>query len=185
LQFNHPIVSAWHTNAADELQSIDLFSSAQWLWEENEQQQRGEHKQPGSTPSIYLGMYDKQLYIQESIRLRQEIMDQTQLFLQLTGDTSMMPKIPWRPIAASSNSLVLFQGERDPVVIGDDQENSELVPYNDHNFALAAQSVLNASEFVNGNGFYFYTDTKWDKSSGALECGANDTHSKLVCVWVC
>ncbi|XP_034485618.1 eukaryotic translation initiation factor 2-alpha kinase [Drosophila innubila] len=178
-KFNHPIVSAWHTNAADELQSIDLFSSAQWLWEENEQQQRGEHKQPSSTPSIYLGMYDKQLYIQESIRLRQEIMDQTQLFLQLTGDTSMMPKIPWRPIAASSNSLVLFQGERDPVVIGDDHENSELVPYDDQNFAVAAQSVLNASEFVNGNGFYFYTDTKWDKSSGALECGANDTPSKL------
>ncbi|KAH8311836.1 hypothetical protein KR044_008223, partial [Drosophila immigrans] len=179
LQFNHPIVSAWHTNEADQLQSIDLFSSAQWLWEQEDQQQGELPKQPISAPSIYLGMYDKQLYIQESIRLRQEIMDQTQLFLQLSGDTSLLPKIPWRPIAASSNSLVIFQGDRDPVVIGENHDNSQLVPYDDQNFAVAAQSVLNASEFVNGNGFYFYMDPKWQQPGGVRECGANETPNEL------
>ncbi|XP_060646711.1 eukaryotic translation initiation factor 2-alpha kinase isoform X1 [Drosophila nasuta] len=178
--FNHPIVSAWHTNEADQLQSIDLFSSAQWLWEQDDLQPGEQPKQPISAPSIYLGMYDKQLYIQESIRLRQEIMDKTQQFLQLSGDTNLMPKIPWRPVAASSNSLVIFQGDRDPVVIGEnDEENSQLVPYDDQNVAIAAQSVLNASEFVNGNGFYFYTDPKWQQSGGGRECGANETPSDV------
>lgn len=183
MQFNHPIVSAWQTNEADKLQSIDLFSSAQWLWEQDEelqeQQKEEKDKRPPTAPSIYLGMYNKQLYIQESIRLRREIMDQTQNFQQLTGDISLMPKIPWRPIAASSNSLVIFQGEQDPVVIGDGSESNELMPYDDQNFAVAAQSVLNASEFVNGNGFYFYTDTNWEEQSGALECGTNDTPPEM------
>lgn len=176
-------MSAWKTNEADKLQSIDLFSSAQWLWEQDEelqqQQQQEEGKRPLIAPSIYLGMYNKQLYIQESIRIRQEIMDQTQNFQQLTGDINLMPKIPWRPIAASSNSLVIFQEEQDPVVIGDQPESNELMPYDDQNFAVAAQSVLNASEFVNGNGFYFYTDTKWEQPSGALECGTNDTPPEI------
>lgn len=183
-------MSAWQTNEADKLQSIDLFSSAQWLWEQDEeiqqqqqQQDQGQAERPLTAPSVYLGMYNKQLYIQESIRLRQEIMDQTQSFQQLTGDINSMPKIPWRPISASSNSLMIFQSEQDPVVIGENrQESNELMPYDDQNFAVAAQSVLNASEFVNGNGFYFYTDTKWEQSGGALECGTNDTPPELAAI---
>ncbi|KAH8417329.1 hypothetical protein KR222_008871 [Zaprionus bogoriensis] len=178
-KFNHPIVSAWQTNEADKLQSVDLFSSAQWLWEQDEMQQQQQQKEGIpllNAPSVYLGMYEKQLYIQESIRLRQEIMDQTQSFQELTGDINLMPKIPWRPIAASSNSLVLFQGDRETVV-GQPRtsDNHELMPYDDQNTVVAAQSVLNASEFVNGNGFYFFTDSKWNQPGGALECGANDT----------
>ncbi|XP_030374103.1 eukaryotic translation initiation factor 2-alpha kinase [Scaptodrosophila lebanonensis] len=181
-KFDHPIVSAWHTNAADELQSIDLFSSSQWLWEQD-QDDIFEAPMPGRSPAMYLGMYQKQLYIQESVQLRQEIVDKSQLYQQLTSETNHMPKIPWRPIAASSNSLVLFQSEEQALVAGalppnDDNDNSngrELVPYDDQNFAVAAQSVLNASEFVNGNGFFFYTATQWEGEGGALECGANET----------
>ncbi|XP_032595670.1 eukaryotic translation initiation factor 2-alpha kinase isoform X2 [Drosophila grimshawi] len=176
-QFNNPIVSAWHTNAADELESIDLFSSSHL---HNEQQQQGaeEAKSPSRSPSMYLGMYDKQLYIQESIRLREEIIYQAKHDQHLTGDTSLiMPKIPFRPIAASSNSMVLFRSERDAVVIedgnnGNNGNSNELMPYDDQNYAVAAQSVLNASEFVNGNGFYIYVD---DLPSGPLECGTGES----------
>ncbi|XP_017849156.1 eukaryotic translation initiation factor 2-alpha kinase isoform X2 [Drosophila busckii] len=177
-QFKHPIVSAWHTNESDELQSIDLFSSSQWLWNQEQQDDEEEKlkdKQPNKAPSIYLGMYEKQLYIQESIRLRQEIIDQTKLYQQLSGDTSLMPKIPWRPIAASSNALVIFQGGSEPAVIGDSNQHNELVPYDDQDFSLAAQSVLNASEFVNGNGFYFYAEALWEKPGQVLECASNET----------
>ncbi|XP_017098660.2 eukaryotic translation initiation factor 2-alpha kinase isoform X1 [Drosophila bipectinata] len=175
-KFDHPIVSAWNTNAADELKPIDLFSSAQWLWDLDQDEDELPNR-PQAAPSIYLGMYDKQLYIQESIRLRQEIMDQTQVYQQLTGDTSLMPKIPWKPIAASSNSLVIFKKDQEvPEVIGEapKQQGSELVPYDEHNYAVAAQSVLNASEFVNGNGFYFYTTAELENPS---ECGTNETPS--------
>ncbi|XP_030568124.1 eukaryotic translation initiation factor 2-alpha kinase isoform X2 [Drosophila novamexicana] len=171
-QFNNPIVSVWKINAADELQSIDLFASAHW---QAEQQAKG--KQPSHAPSIYLGMYEKQLYIQESVRLREEIMQQSEHYQQLTRDTRLMPKIPWRPIAASSNSLVLFRNEHDQVVIEDGYGKNELIPYDEQNIAVAAQSVLNASEFVNGNGFYFFADTQLSKESSALECGTNDTPS--------
>ncbi|KAH8292236.1 hypothetical protein KR054_007547 [Drosophila jambulina] len=178
-KFDHPIVSAWNTNAADELKPIDLFSSAAWLWEQDQAEEDIPNR-PQSAPSIYLGMYDKQLYIQESIRLRQEIMDQTKVYQQLTGDTSLMPKIPWKPIAASSNSLVIFRQDGDePEVIGGGaggSQGNELVPYDDQNFAVAAQSVLNASEFVNGNGFYFYTTSDFE---GPSECGTNENPSGL------
>ncbi|KAH8278465.1 hypothetical protein KR018_003841 [Drosophila ironensis] len=179
-KFDHPIVSAWNTNAADELKPLDLFSSAQWLWD-LEQDEEELPNRPQAAPSIYLGMYDKQLYIQESIRLRQEIMDQTQVYMQLTGDTSLMPKIPWKPIAASSNSLVIFRKDQeDPEVIGSEgataSQGSEVVPYDERNYAVAAQSVLNASEFVNGNGFYFYTSGELE---GPTECGTNETPSGL------
>lgn len=112
-------MSAWNTNADDELQPIDLFSSAQWLWDQDENDTELPNA-PQSPPSIYLGMYDKQLYIQESIRLRQEIMDQTKVYQQLTGDTSLMPRIPWKPISASSKSLVIFRKDQeDPEMIAE------------------------------------------------------------------
>ncbi|XP_068156101.1 eukaryotic translation initiation factor 2-alpha kinase isoform X2 [Drosophila tropicalis] len=171
-QFDHPIVSAWKTNGHDELKQIDLFSSAQWLYEQNEEASES------APPSVYLGMYEKQLYIQESIRLRKEILDKTQVYQQLTGDTSLMPKIPWKPIAASSNSLVLFQDvQKDKEYIAENTVGAELVLYDDQNVAVAAQSVLNASEFVNGNGFYFYTEAQWELESPSVigECGTNET----------
>ncbi|XP_002096057.2 eukaryotic translation initiation factor 2-alpha kinase isoform X1 [Drosophila yakuba] len=173
-KFDHPIVSAWNTNAADELNTIDLFSSAQWIWDQDQNDNELPNA-PHSPPSIYLGMYDKQLYIQESIRLRQEIMDQTKVYQQLTGDTSLMPKIPWKPIAATSNSLVIFRKDQEnPEMIaeGTDAQEGELMPYDDQNFAVAAQSVLNASEFVNGNGFYFYTTGELEDPQ---ECGTQNT----------
>ncbi|XP_017082189.1 eukaryotic translation initiation factor 2-alpha kinase isoform X2 [Drosophila eugracilis] len=177
-KFDHPIVSAWNTNAADELKPIDLFSSSQWIWD-NDQESEELPETPQRPPSIYLGMYDKQLYIQESIRLRQEIMDQTKVYQQLTGDTSLMPKIPWKPIAASSNSLVIFRKDlEDPELISEETspQGGELVPYDDQNSAVAAQSVLNASEFVNGNGFYFYTTGELE---GPSECDPQNTPSGL------
>jgi len=106
-------------------------------------------------------------------------MDQTKAYQQLTVDTSLMPKIPWKPIAASSNSLVIFRKDQEePEVIADGagSHGGELVPYDDQNFAVAAQSVLNASEFVNGNGFYFYTTGELE---GPSECGTQNNPSGL------
>lgn len=108
---------------------------------------------------------------QESVTLRREIDDQSNLYTHLTTD-SPMPVIPWRPIPASSNSLSLIKNEMAltdgkpvdssnrvtilPNTIEAVQSN-ELVPYDEEIFGLSAQSVLNASEFVNGNGFYLYS----------------------------
>nr|XP_014089548.1 eukaryotic translation initiation factor 2-alpha kinase isoform X1 [Bactrocera oleae] len=168
-KFDHPIVSGWKIGVDDELETIDLFSSAQWIWDHTDN--IFDPPIQWMSPSIYLGMYDKQLYIQESVTLRREIDVQSNLYTHLTTD-SPMPVIPWRPIPASSNSLALIKNEKvltdeKPVEssngvtilpnINEAIQGNELVPYDEERFAVSAQSVLNASEFVNGNGFYLYS----------------------------
>ncbi|KAM7364322.1 pancreatic eIF-2alpha kinase [Cochliomyia hominivorax] len=167
-KFDHPIVSAWKIGPADELEAIDMFGSAQWLW--NRDDNIFEMPLPTINPSIYVGMYDRQLYIQESVNLRKEILDQSHLYTQLTSETRL-PKIPWRPIAASSNSLIIYQHSDEQRITAGGSINSneikgnELVPYDEDNFAVAAQSVLNASEYVNGNGFYLYTSEELENNN--------------------
>ncbi|XP_073847435.1 pancreatic eIF-2alpha kinase [Musca autumnalis] len=187
-KFNHPIVSAWKISASDKLESIDMFGSAQWLW--NRDDNVYEMPPPTMSPSIYVGMYDKQLYIQESVSLRKEILDQSNLYTQIMAD-SQLPKIPWRPISASSSSLVIYQANGDKVIApgrggGSDApalpsteiRGNELVPYDDEMFALSAQSVLNASEYVNGNGFYLYTDKELERSNDDAICNSNSSKQK-------
>lgn len=65
-QFDHPIVSAWKISSADQLESIDMFGSAQWLL--NRDDKIFEMPLPAYNPSIYVGMYDKQLYIQVDLQ---------------------------------------------------------------------------------------------------------------------
>ncbi|XP_065367784.1 eukaryotic translation initiation factor 2-alpha kinase [Calliphora vicina] len=175
-KFDHPIVSAWKIGAADSLESIDMFGSAQWL--SNRDDNVFEMPLPNINPSIYVGMYDRQLYIQESINLRKEIMDQSNLYTQLTSETRL-PKIPWRPISAGSSSLIIYQHNDDQRIAGgsyssNEIQGNELVPYDEDNFALSAQSVLNASEFVNGNGFYLYTSDELDNTNVDDICGSTN-----------
>lgn len=54
-------MSAWKISSADQLESIDMFGSAQWLWNRDNV---FEMPLPTINPSIYVGMYDRQLYIQ-------------------------------------------------------------------------------------------------------------------------
>lgn len=126
------------------------------------------------------------LPFQESINLRKEILDQSNLYTHLTTE-SILPKIPWRPLSASSNSLVIYQRDDDKVIGGgsasvsaSEIQGNELVPYNDEHFALSAQSVLNGSEYVNGNGFYLYTNEQLDKSTTDDICDKNTTKNNDV-----
>lgn len=56
---------------------------------------------------------------------------------------------------------------------------NELVPYNEEHFALSAQSVLNASEYVNGNGFYLYTSDELENVNEDEICGSNTDKKEL------
>lgn len=96
-------------------------------------------------PSIYLGMHNRQLYIHES----QKIQNQMEKLLSgkphtdviVTESTSIV-KIPWKPIKASTE---LFEDD------------------------ATALSVLNGSDYVNGHGFYLYTETEL-KSKDSVIC---------------
>lgn len=104
-----------------------------------------------SASAIYLGMHNKQLYIHES--------DTFQTALEMIPHSnhtdvvdSMHFKIPWNPIPAGDTALV-------PIEPG-----------------LTALSVLNASEYVNGNGYYLYTE----KVDGEPLCDSTSNTTKMI-----
>lgn len=106
-------------------------------------------------------------------------------FLTNSLDTRLdmaLPKIPWRPVAVKSNTLALiapddFQTEGEKYIR---RKNHELVPYGSNNSpavfnnnAISSQSVLNASEYVNGNGFYLFAKNDIDALSEDEICNKN------------
>uniref|UniRef100_A0A7G3AH43 Putative eukaryotic translation initiation factor 2 alpha kinase pek n=1 Tax=Lutzomyia longipalpis TaxID=7200 RepID=A0A7G3AH43_LUTLO len=144
LKFDYPIVSAWKSDGNHNLQMVNLFDSAQSLWDGNE-------AIPGFArdtipPSVYVGMFKKQVYIQESEAMRKSL--QPPLGEKVAEKYA---KIPWKPYPAASSAWKLIQ--YDAETISEKDEESE------ENKGTAL-SVLYASEFANGNGFYLYPAVK-------------------------
>ncbi|XP_012256146.2 eukaryotic translation initiation factor 2-alpha kinase [Athalia rosae] len=137
-KFNSPIVSIWQADhsanpeSREVLKQVDLFSSTQWLW----------GSESSLSPSIYLGMHDKQLYIQESQSLNK-------MLETLQESVVQTPKFPWQPYPAISNAVATVKSAKEY------QQITELTAESQ----TTAISVLYGSEYVNGNGFYLYTDT--------------------------
>lgn len=67
------------------MEPIDLFDSSQWIW--------GPHFE--KRPNLYLGMYEKQLYVQEN---HKNLLDLNYV---------QHAKYPWRPYPAASKSIKL------------------------------------------------------------------------------
>ncbi|XP_046624271.1 eukaryotic translation initiation factor 2-alpha kinase isoform X1 [Neodiprion virginianus] len=138
-QFDSPIVSIWQADYStesrtyDSLKQVDLFSGSQWIW----------GSESSLSPSIYLGMHEKQLYIQESQTLH-EMLDTSPKKVVHT------PKFPWQPYPAISNAVAIKNVE--------EQEVGQKVSGSTDESQTTALSVLYASSYVNGNGYYLYTD---------------------------
>ncbi|KAB0801166.1 hypothetical protein PPYR_05520 [Photinus pyralis] len=139
-KFDTPIVAIWRWDGR-EVTPLNLFSSPAVMVS----------KKKADTPSIYVGMHNKQLYIHEStsmkniLHLRQRGGDKDSVI-----ESQSLAKIPWKPVPA----VLEIDG------IDNDTDDS------------TALSVLYGSEYVNGNGFYLYTDEK-------LVCGNNGTNSTI------
>ncbi|KAJ8949152.1 hypothetical protein NQ318_012900 [Aromia moschata] len=97
-------------------------------------------------PSIYIGMHNKQLYIHESVSMQEVLHSNINTNIVVAESTSIA-KIPWKPI---------------PAAIGAADDES------------TALSVLNLSEYVNGNGYYLYTETDLNKKDTLL-CETNNS----------
>lgn len=119
-----------------------MFNGAEWLWNGNDNIEA--KKVPTSaTPSLYLGMFQKQLYIQESDMMIKSLHDRDQYVSQnlITDESPNYPRIPWKPYPATSLAVI----DNDLK----DKEDNEIP-------AITALSVLYGSEYVNGNGFYLF-----------------------------
>lgn len=101
-------------------------------------------------PSLYLGMHKRQLYIHESPNVQnqmEKLLNAKSHSEVVVTESTSIAKIPWKPIRASTD------------IIEDE---------------VTALSVLNGSDYVNGHGFYFYTEDKLE-SKESIICESNNS----------
>lgn len=132
-KFSHPIVNAWK-NSNDDLVKLDLFSYKHLPFGFNDVPTLDD-----SSPTVYIAMYEKQLYIQESDKLRGHATLDNLKYLESL-------KIPWNPFPVTTSEFALIEGGI----------NSE----EEYDSSVTALSVLHGSEYVNGNGYYLFSNVK-------------------------
>uniref|UniRef100_A0AAG5CUA7 non-specific serine/threonine protein kinase n=1 Tax=Anopheles atroparvus TaxID=41427 RepID=A0AAG5CUA7_ANOAO len=171
-KFDVPIVSAWRSSPGDtdaELIGVDLFDRTDWLWNENvDEATTG--KPPLVNPSLYIGMHEKQLYIQESNAMLNKREEKLQELALLT-DESKLPAIPWKPLPASGAVAGLLTDENTPTEEPQQQEDTG-------ESTAIARSVLYASSYINGNGFFLLYDPpeRCDKNNEVIVDNTTNEH---------
>ncbi|CRK97783.1 CLUMA_CG011162, isoform A [Clunio marinus] len=155
-KFDSPIVSIYRMNDNNQLYSVDLFKNIQWLWKGKD------FIKPDieTMPSVYLGMYQQQLYIQESEAIAASYKSyQLSLEHNLIHEEQHFPKIPFKPLPASNTALVKFinTGEEE----NENKEDSRMTKKDEE---LYAQSLLYASQYSEGKGFFFFTEKDFNHS---------------------
>ncbi|KAG4065140.1 hypothetical protein HA402_007537 [Bradysia odoriphaga] len=144
-KFSHPIVNAWK-NSNDDLVKLDLFSYNHLPF--------GINTMDGLAPAVYVAMYEKQLYIQES--------DEVKPFAEMKKLKYLesQVKIPWKPFSITSSEFAMIEG----TIQSEDQDETD----------VTALSVLQGSEYVNGNGYYLFSHVKPKRP---MICDSNATKS--------
>nr|CAD7260206.1 unnamed protein product [Timema shepardi] len=154
-KFDTPVVSAWH-HRGGKMTEVDLFSGAR-MFNDN----------MGSiTPSLYIGMHNKQLYIQESVTVQRSVGNWASNLL--TDESSNNLRIPWHPVPATSTALDLLDdhllASEDPTTVDESQASTTAI------------SVLYGSSYVNGNGFFLFSEESLKKTKHS-QCLKNATLS--------
>ncbi|CAK9803135.1 Eukaryotic translation initiation factor 2-alpha kinase [Anthophora plagiata] len=139
-KFDSPIITIWREDAGarggdhTNLREINLFDSTQWSWD----------TEFSVSPGVYLGMHNRQLYVQENAELYKS--------LEATPRYVQHSKYPWQPYPAIGNAVTkLLSNSED-----DNKGNDALLEISDAQ-STTALSVLYNSDYVNGNGFYLYS----------------------------
>ncbi|XP_065083248.1 eukaryotic translation initiation factor 2-alpha kinase-like [Ochlerotatus camptorhynchus] len=167
-KFEHPIVSAWRAGDKNDIMSVDLFRGADWVWNANGQSMGGDDGGGSNNgminPSLYLGMHQKQLYIQESTALmvRQTLNAQTVLLT----DEGKFPSIPWKPYPARPKVMGYLTDGSEQDRDAEDSQYAEST--------AIARSVLYQSNYVNGDGFFLFTPEDLDRKDHEL-CSNSST----------
>lgn len=171
-KFDAPIVSVFRMDENNRLYSVDLFKNVQWLWDGSNFFKPT--NDPKLSPSVYLGMYQQQLYIQESDEIKSSLDHHNNLEHDLINDDSAFPKIPFKPYQASSTALLkLIDGDRPE---GEENETDNENIHSQELIQINSQSVLYASQYVNGKGFYFFTKGDHNHST---QCGKKTRSTKI------
>lgn len=170
-KFDAPIVSVFRMDENNRLYSVDLFKNVQWLW--NGQDFFRPSIDAKMNPSVYLGMYQQQLYIQESEFIRSSLEHHNQLEHDLLSDETKSLRIPFQPYPASNTEIVKYITDGDDGEKADGSENEIEKQYSQELIKINAQSVLYSSQYANGKGFYFFTDNE------TMQCGKKTRSTKI------
>lgn len=169
-KFNSPVVSAWRLDQG-KLELLDLFGGTQ-----DQTSDIGDDPIPNS-PALYIGMHNKQLYIQESVKMQNKLQEAVDRYQHhLITDEHQYPRIPWHPVAVTSAVLGKARNDHSAVLQITD-ENSQIT--DDNGATTTAISVLYASEYVNGNGYYLYTT---DECANREVCASAGSSSNITVV---
>jgi hypothetical protein len=102
-----------------------------------------------SAPALYVGMHEKQVYIQESVQVQFGVAEES---IPLIDSIGRPTKIPWKPYAASPIGAT---GSESVPLLTDESADSNML----ENTALS-QSVLYGSEYANGEDILL-SETFW------------------------
>lgn len=164
-KFDAPIVSIYRMDSNNKLYSVDLFNNVKWLWEDKDFFKPSVDSK--LSPSVYLGMFQQQLYIQESNNMKATLEHHKQLDHNLITDEAQLPKIPFKPYPATR----LIEGSALPP--SNNGQSQDLINID---VELNAQSVLYASQYADGNGVFLYTESDYNNS---IQCGKKTRSTKV------
>ncbi|XP_013794487.1 eukaryotic translation initiation factor 2-alpha kinase-like [Limulus polyphemus] len=132
-KFESPIVNAWQLKEGA-FQHVDLFDQKRII---------GYESQPGLSPVLYIGIHEKQPYIQHSSGMKDMLFGVTK-----THHTDHLPKVEWKPYLATapSRTPVITTGVKGSEMVGkpEYEKSTALVLRNDY------------FEYPFDNGYYLY-----------------------------
>ncbi|XP_042890006.1 eukaryotic translation initiation factor 2-alpha kinase 3-like isoform X2 [Penaeus japonicus] len=157
-KLSSPVVNAWRIKGSD-IQQIDLFSTnsvpalcpetGQPYEENTEYDQDGEQQQP----ALYVGVHQKQLYIQQSGNMRKRVNSAIRIYSSdLPIPETSFPRVQWRPYLATALSrtpIVNYNRRKHPLLLNYDQK--------EENTAVA---VAHQIDYPFDNGYYLYGDSE-------------------------
>ncbi|OXU25554.1 hypothetical protein TSAR_012387 [Trichomalopsis sarcophagae] len=167
-KFDSPVVAVWRgdqvyeNGAITPLKEVNLFESSQLDSELD--------AEFSLNPGLYIGMHERQLYIQENPAFRRAI----------DHAPTELIKYPWRPYPAIVEllSYLFYAFKEFSKDVGNDK--SKEVPFEmSEVLSTTALSVLYNSEYINGNGFYLYSKEQIQLEGGS-QCNGTGPKKNLV-----
>lgn len=145
-QFCTPIASAWLVGGG-KVTPISLFDdtsySNQSETDEEEEDDNPEKSRRAAESSVYLGMYQGQLYLQSSVRITEKFPSQA---IGSEKDIIPLPIVKWKPLIHSPS--------RTPALVGSDEFDKCLNndKFSHDEYSNGALSIL---QYPYDNGYYF------------------------------
>ncbi|CAB1439078.1 unnamed protein product [Pleuronectes platessa] len=146
-QFCTPIASAWLVGGG-KVSPINLFddtaySSQSEIDEDDDEDDPGKATRGAAESSVYLGMFQGQLYLQSSVKISEKFPSKA---IGLGTDIIPLPTVKWKPLVHSPS--------RTPALVGSDEFDKCLNndKFSHEEYSNGALSIL---QYPYDNGYYF------------------------------